>query len=109
MTDSGDLNSLRQRLIEAGGIRPVQAILADWEARARTARACNARREAWPAWSTGELLAAALILGDGDMLAELDHTPEEALERLRHELGMDSIEVVRAFADLAWKVAWSDA
>lgn len=108
MTDSGDLDALRQRLIEVGGIQSAKAVLAGWEAKARTAKACTARKEPWPAWSTGELLAAALILHDHDMLTDLGYSHAEALERLRHELSMSTAEATRAFADLAWKVA-SDA
>ena len=60
-------------------------MLQDWLSQARYA-ASLPLNQPWPAWSTGELLAVALILEDDDMLAALDHTADEALERLRHEI-----------------------
>ena len=35
-----------------------------------------------PAWSTGERLAVALVLGDRDHLDEMDYTVEEAMVRV---------------------------
>lgn len=61
-------------------------LLADWLAKARLIRSMPAG-EMWPAWSTSETLAVAVILDDTDMLAASDYSTIEALERLRHEIG----------------------
>lgn len=49
----------------------------------------TARRARWvkqeghyQAWSTGEVLAVALVLRDEQMLKEMDHTPQEAAQRV---------------------------
>jgi len=72
---------------------------ADWLAKA--VHAANlAEDEPWPAWSTGEVLAVALILGRGDMLDAEGYTEDEALERLRHDIGASPDEVRTFFTGL---------
>jgi hypothetical protein len=52
---------------------------------ARWSRACN-NGHANPAWSTGEKLAVALVLDDGDTFAAEEYTPQEAAARIGGEL-----------------------
>jgi len=68
------------------------ARLADWLGRARLARKLRAAGELLPAWSTGELLAVAVILDDAELLADLDYTTTDALDRLRFDIGAASVE-----------------
>ncbi len=75
----------------------------DWLAKAMHAGNL-APGEPWPAWSTGEVLAVAVILHRDDMLADLGYTEEEALERLRHEIGADRDEGRAFFTDLREQV-----
>jgi hypothetical protein len=57
--------------------------------------------EKWPPWSTGEILAVALILDDAGMFIALDITKQEALDRLRYDLELpDIVGAARWFADL---------
>jgi hypothetical protein len=58
---------------------------ADIARRARWSRACN-DGHANPAWSTGEKLAVALVLDDGDTFAAEEYTPQEAAARIGGEL-----------------------
>lgn len=64
----------------------------DWHDKATFARACDKRGEPWPAWSTGEVLAVALILRDTTRLATLDYTEAQALERLRPHIGKPDLD-----------------
>lgn len=74
---------------------------ADWLAKARIARLLRQAGQLLPAWSTGELLAVGLILDDPVLLAWLDYTTAEALERLRFDLELPTAEDAReAFAQL---------
>jgi hypothetical protein len=66
-------------------------VLDDWLVKARYARALPAG-ELWPAWSTGEVLAVAIILDDMDRLEATGYTLPEALDRLRFDIGQASIE-----------------
>lgn len=72
--------------------------LNDWLRKARFV-ADGPADEPWPAWSTGECLAVALILGDVDMLQAMEYTAEEAMHRLRFDLGLN-IETTRTVFDL---------
>lgn len=56
--------------------------------------------EPWPAWSTGETLAVALILNRADVLDAAGYTEDEAMERLRHDIGADAFDVRQFFTDL---------
>lgn len=58
---------------------------ADITRRARWARDHNSGRPE-PAWSTGERLAVALILGDQATLDAEGYTPQEAAQRLAGDL-----------------------
>lgn len=62
-------------------------LLADWLGKAHHAIWCNANGEPWPAWSTGEILAVALLLNDDEELTAMAYTRDEALDRLRWDLG----------------------
>lgn len=53
----------------------------------------------WPEWSPRESLAVALIAGDADRLRVMDHTAEQAMDRLRSDLGL-SIEATRTVFEL---------
>ena len=75
-----------------------QRLATDWLSKARFAAALSPG-EPWPAWSTGEVLAVALILGDTDELAAMGYTREEALNRLRYDLGLPSVAVAGAVFD----------
>lgn len=70
-------------------------MLDSWLAKARLVHSLR-DGELWPAWSTGELLAVALIVEDNDMLADLGYTRTEALERLRHEIDEPSVRAAAA-------------
>ena len=59
----------------------------DWTTRARFARECRELSEPLPAWSTGELLAVAVINEDQELLDQLDYTFHEALDRIRYDIG----------------------
>jgi hypothetical protein len=75
-----------------------------WLAKARRAASLpdGAR---WPAWSTSELLAVALIVEDDDMLVSMDYDRTEALERLRHEIGEPNVLAAAAvFGVLRYKL-----
>lgn len=61
----------------------------DWVAKARLVRTLR-QDQPWPAWSTGEVLAVALLLDDEEQLAAMEYTRQEALERLRFDLGVPS-------------------
>ncbi len=87
------------------GWTPRRAMLEDWLARARVAKSLR-HDEPWPAWSTGETLAVALILDDATRLADEDYTRAEALERLRHEIGEPTVAAAGAvFAQLRDRLA----
>jgi hypothetical protein len=73
----------------------------DWLAKAHFARRCNDLAEPWPAWSTGELLAVAVILQDMRKLADLDYTEVDALERLRYDIDLPDLNTAAQwFEDL---------
>lgn len=76
---------------EGGGSGRMTAArhLDDWLSKARLVRSLP-DGEPWPAWSTGETLAVALIVGDEQRLADEGHTLVEALERLRYDIGEPS-------------------
>ena len=79
----------------------VDRYAANWLDKARFARICNENGEKWPPWSTGEILAVALILDDAGMFIALDITKQEALDRLRYDLELpDIVGAARWFADL---------
>jgi hypothetical protein len=59
---------------------------ADITARARWARAHN-NGHPEPAWSTGERLAVALVLGDQETLDGEGYTRQEAVQRLSGDIG----------------------
>ena len=59
---------------------------ADYIARARWARDHNDGHPK-PAWSTGERLAVALLLGDQATLDAEGHTAQQAARRLADDLG----------------------
>jgi hypothetical protein len=69
--------------------------LADWSRKARFAASLRPDQP-WPAWSTGELLAVALILHDERMLTALEYTRREALDRLRYDIGAPSVDAAEA-------------
>lgn len=73
---------------------------ADWPAKAAHASRLDLTGTPWPAWSTGETLAAALILNRADILADPDYTEDQALDRLRHDLGASPAEARAFFAHL---------
>ncbi|MEV6967556.1 hypothetical protein AB0M47_20875 [Hamadaea sp. NPDC051192] len=77
---------------------------ADWLAKARTARELDAAGKPWPAWSTGETLAVALILRRADLLADLDYTPVKALMKLSDDIGADPAQVRTLVIDLREQV-----
>ncbi|WP_280764199.1 hypothetical protein [Prescottella agglutinans] len=57
--------------------------------------------EPWPAWSTGELLAVALILNDEQRLQALGYTADQAVNRLRFDLQLPTVaEAAERFAEL---------
>ncbi len=56
--------------------------------------------EPWPAWSAGEVLAVALILRRTDVLDRLGYTEDEALDRIRFDIGADHAEIRTFFTDL---------
>ncbi|MDF3313453.1 hypothetical protein P3H15_52120 [Rhodococcus sp. T2V] len=58
-----------------------------WITRARFAQESRELGELLPAWSTGELLAVAVINDDTALFEELDYTREQALERIRFDIG----------------------
>ncbi|MGB2720380.1 MAG: hypothetical protein WBG53_19460 [Rhodococcus sp. (in: high G+C Gram-positive bacteria)] len=73
----------------------------DWLDKARFARTCNDRDEPWPAWSTGEVLAVAVLLRDTAMLTRLGYTEVEALDRLRYDIGKPDLDTAAQwFADI---------
>lgn len=76
--------------------RPRQ--LDSWLSKARLIRSQPAG-EPWPAWSTGEILAVAVLLDDTDHLAAEGYTTDEALERLRFEIDEPTIPAARAVFD----------
>lgn len=45
-----------------------------------------------PAWSMGEKLLNALVLGREDQLAALDYTRQDAIERVRWDFGVTEAE-----------------
>lgn len=53
----------------------------------------------WPAWSAGETLAVAILLGDVDRLAAQGYTVDEALDRLRFDIGAETIAEAREAFD----------
>jgi hypothetical protein len=69
-----------------------EQMLADWLGKAKLAVWLSARGKPWPAWSTGECLAVALILDDVDGLRWLGYTRSEALERLRFDIGEPTVD-----------------
>jgi hypothetical protein len=78
-----------------------QRYATDWLTKAQFARSCNERNAPWPAWSTGDTLAVAVLLCDTTALAALDCTEVEALQRLRHDIGAPDLDAaVRWFAKL---------
>ncbi len=75
-------------------------LLDDWLNKARLVRRLDPGQP-WPAWSSGEVLAVAVIIDDRDRLAAAGYTADEALERLRFDIGEDTVESARTvFADL---------
>lgn len=50
--------------------------------------------DAWPGWSTGELLAVALVLNNHRALANLGYTIVEAFDRLDGELSVRQLRQV---------------
>jgi len=48
----------------------------------------------WPAWSTGEMLAVALVLNRFDVLDELSWTIVEAMDRLDGELSVAELRAI---------------
>ena len=67
----------------------VTHMLGDWLSKARFVASRPGRP--WPAWSTGELLAVALILDDTITLDYLGYTQAEALDRLRYDIGQPTV------------------
>ena len=65
---------------------PADRYAADSLEKAQFARTCNELGEPWPAWSTGQHLAVAVLLQDMRKLAELDYTEVDALERPRYDI-----------------------
>ena len=99
MSESAEHNPTMARL-QALAAETRRRLPAEWLAKARHVRRLRPG-ERWPAWSTGELLAVALIVGDDEQLAAMDYTQTEALDRLRYEIGEPSVEAAAAvFADL---------
>lgn len=74
--------------------------ITDWTARARYARESRELGELLPAWSTGELLAVAVINDDRALLEELDYTREDAVERLRYDIGATTADAEQVIADI---------
>ncbi|OZC96125.1 hypothetical protein CH275_26665 [Rhodococcus sp. 06-235-1A] len=64
----------------------------DWLDKARFARACDKLGEPWPAWSTGEVLAVAVLLRDTATLTRLGYTEVEAHDRLRYDIGKPDLD-----------------
>lgn len=75
-----------------------ERMLADWSARARLVRSLGPG-EKWPAWSKGELLAVSIILNDTEQLNAMEYTLDEALERLRYDIGEPSAAAAAAVFD----------
>jgi hypothetical protein len=69
-----------------------QRYATDWLIKAEFARSCNGRNAPWPAWSTGDTLAVAVLLRDTAALAALGFTEVEALQRLRHDIGASDLD-----------------
>jgi hypothetical protein len=69
-----------------------QRYATDWLTKAEFARSCNERNAPWPAWSTGDTLAVAVLLRDTATFAALDCTEGEALQRLRHDIGAPNLD-----------------
>lgn len=73
----------------------------DMLAKAQLARTCNELGEPWPAWSTGEQLAVAVLLQDTDTMVGLGYTEHDALQRLRRTYGFHQLATATQwFADL---------
>lgn len=89
----------------ATDIDPTQRLLDDWLDKARLVHSLS-EHELWPAWSTGGLLAVAVIVEDDAMLADLGYdTRREALERLRHEIDEPNVLAAAAvFGVLRFKL-----
>jgi len=85
-----DPNTRPDRDSEPMPDNPSEPMLDDWLNKARFVHRL-APTEPWPAWSTGELLAVAVILHDTQQLAAMQYTRDEALERLRHDIGLPNI------------------
>jgi hypothetical protein len=78
-----------------------QRFATEWLANAQFARTCTDRGEPWPAWSTGEVLAVAVLLRDTAMLARVGYTEVEALDRLRYDIGKPDLNTAAQwFADI---------
>jgi hypothetical protein len=61
-----------------------QRYATDWLTKAEFARSCNERNAPWPAWSTGDTLAVAVLLRDTATFAALDCT------EVKHYNGSDT-------------------
>ncbi|MFY2787454.1 hypothetical protein [Rhodococcus sp. MALMAid1271] len=80
---------------------PADRYATDWLDKAQFARTCNELGEPWPAWSTGQHLAVAVLLQDMRKLADLDYTEVDALERLRYDVDLPDLNAAAQwFADL---------
>ncbi|NUR59398.1 MAG: hypothetical protein HOV87_12125 [Catenulispora sp.] len=73
-----------------------ESTFSEWLRLAISARALEDQAVPWPARSPSEALAVALILRRIDVLADLDCTENEAMERLARDIGATTDEV-RAF------------
>jgi hypothetical protein len=86
---------------EGSTVISAQRYATDWLTKAEFARSCNERNAPWPAWSTGDTLAVAVLLRDTATFATLDCTEGEALQRLRHDIGAPNLDAAaRWFAKI---------
>lgn len=86
-----------------------EQMLADWLRKAQFVVGLP-EGEPWPAWSVGECLAVACILARFDVHEAMGYTYEQAVERLRYDVGMSYDQMAETFADMreqAWDAARS--
>lgn len=72
----------------------------DWLDKCLVAIDCRDHDEPLPAWSVGELLVVAVILDDTDLLTKLDYTRDEAIDRIRWDVGATTTEAEQIIADI---------
>jgi hypothetical protein len=50
--------------------------------------------ETWPGWSTGEILAVAIVLNRADVLHEFSYTLVEAFDRIEGEISVHELRCI---------------